>query len=145
MVERCRNITEENVNQLIQEYPIPYAHVRSMLQKLTNESKARIAGYEAKLDTVLWCVIIIGHLIIFFFPNNSSSQLFTKQQNFGPVQIESIADVKINVIKNPKFYLGRVENIVGKGENAGYQHFLLFPQNFQKASFPGSLKVGIMW
>ena len=38
-----------------------------------------------------------------------------------------------------------VENIVGKGENAGNQHFLLFPQCFQKASFPGSLKVGIVW
>ena len=32
-----------------------------------------------------------------------------------------------------------VENILGKGENAGYRHFLLFPQCFQKASFPGSL------
>ena len=31
--------------------------------------------------------------------------------------------------------LSREENIVGKGENAGYQHFLLFPQCFQKASF----------
>ena len=30
----------------------------------------------------------------------------------------------------------RVENIVGKGENVGYQHFLLFPQFFQKASIP---------
>ena len=39
-----------------------------------------------------------------------------------------------------KFTLGGVENIVGKGENAGYQHFLLFPQCFQKASFSGSLK-----
>ena len=37
-----------------------------------------------------------------------------------------------------------VENTVGKGENAGYQHFLLFPQCFQKATFPGSLKVGIV-
>ena len=27
----------------------------------------------------------------------------------------------------------RVENIAGKGENAGFQHFLLFPQCFQKA------------
>ena len=44
-----------------------------------------------------------------------------------------------------KFSLGRVENIVGKGENAGYQHFLLFPQCFQKASFSGTLKVGIVW
>ena len=39
----------------------------------------------------------------------------------------------------------RVENIVGKGENAGNQHFLLFPQCFQKASFLGSLEVGIVW
>ena len=44
-----------------------------------------------------------------------------------------------------KFFLGRIENIVGKGENAGYQHFLLFPECFQNTSFPWSLKVGIMW
>ena len=34
----------------------------------------------------------------------------------------------------------RIENIVGKGENAGYQLFLLFQQTFQKASSPGLLK-----
>ena len=28
--------------------------------------------------------------------------------------------------------LNRVENIVRKGENAGHQHFLLFPQFFSK-------------
>ena len=39
----------------------------------------------------------------------------------------------------------RVENIVGEGKNAGHQHFLLFPQCFQKPSFSGSLKVGIVW
>ena len=39
------------------------------------------------------------------------------------------------------FFPLTVENIVGKGENAGYQHFLLFPQWFQKASSFGSLKV----
>ena len=31
--------------------------------------------------------------------------------------------------------LDRVENIVGTGENAGYQHFLLFLQCFQKPFF----------
>ena len=41
--------------------------------------------------------------------------------------------------------LGLVENIVGKGENAGHQHFLLFPQCFQKVYFSGLLKVGIVW
>ena len=44
-----------------------------------------------------------------------------------------------------KFVLGWVENIVEKGENASYQHFLLFPQCFQKAFSLGSLKVGIVW
>ena len=46
--------------------------------------------------------------------------------------------------ENLKFVLGRVGNIVGKGKNAGYQHFLLFVECFQNASFPGSLKVGIV-
>ena len=39
-----------------------------------------------------------------------------------------------------------VENIVGgKGDNAGYQHCLLFPQCFQKASSPSAWRVGIVW
>ena len=38
-----------------------------------------------------------------------------------------------------------VENIVGKGENAGYQQFLLFPQCFEKASFPRMSKDVIVW
>ena len=41
-------------------------------------------------------------------------------------------------------FLERTENIVGKGENPGYQHFLLFLQCFQKGSFLGSLKVDIV-
>ena len=35
-----------------------------------------------------------------------------------------------------KFGLGRAENTVGKGENAGYEHFLLFPLHFQNLSKP---------
>ena len=38
----------------------------------------------------------------------------------------------------------RIENIVGKEENAGYQHFLLFLQCFQKGSPFRSLTVGIV-
>ena len=41
------------------------------------------------------------------------------------------------------FYM--VENIVEKEENAGYQHFLLFPQCFQKPTPWRPLKFGIMW
>ena len=34
---------------------------------------------------------------------------------------------------------------MGKGENAGGQHFLLSAQCFQKLSLSGLLKVGIVW
>ena len=35
-----------------------------------------------------------------------------------------------------------VEKIVGKEETGGYQHFILFPQCFQKVSSQGSFKSG---
>ena len=37
----------------------------------------------------------------------------------------------------------KVENTVRKAENAGYQHFLLFPQCFPKPSSLGLLKLGL--
>ena len=57
----------------------------------------------------------------------------------------AFADDKVNVNKKFKFVLGRLENNVGKGENAGYQHFLLFPQCFPKVSFSRLLELGIVW
>ena len=53
--------------------------------------------------------------------------------------LKAFAD-ETTVNEQLKFGLGKVENIEGKGENAGYQHFLLFPLCFQKASFLGCLK-----
>ena len=41
------------------------------------------------------------------------------------------------------FVFDRVKNIVGKGVNAGHQHLLFFPQCFQRAFYPGLLKVGV--
>ena len=55
-------------------------------------------------------------------------------------KLKAFADGKTYVYEKVKFVLRRVENIVGKGENAGYQHFLLFPQCFQKASLLGVVK-----
>ena len=59
--------------------------------------------------------------------------------------LKGFADEKLNVVKMMISLLDRVENTVGKGENADYQHFLLFAQCFQKPSSLGSLKVGIVW
>ena len=44
--------------------------------------------------------------------------------------LKAFGDKKMNATEKLKFVLERVENIVGKGENAGYQHFLLFSQCF---------------
>ena len=55
------------------------------------------------------------------------------------------ANDKINVTEKSKSVFRRADNIVGKGENAGYQYFLLFPQCFQRASCTGILKVVIVW
>ena len=55
-------------------------------------------------------------------------------------KLKANADEKIpvNLIEKLKPEFGRVENIVGKSGNVGYQHFLLFLQCFRKASFSGS-------
>ena len=60
-------------------------------------------------------------------------------------KLKAFADNKINVAQMMISVFDRVENIVGKGENAGYLRFLLFPQCFQKASFLESIKVEIVW
>ena len=59
-------------------------------------------------------------------------------------KLKSFADDKLNVTKMTISSFDRVENTVGNGENAGYQHFLLFPQCFPKLSSLGLLKVGIV-
>ena len=61
----------------------------------------------------------------------------------GPMwkYLQTAADQK--VAQMMKFVLDRVENIVGKEDNAGYHHILLFPESFHKPSLPGPVKVWI--
>ena len=66
-------------------------------------------------------------------------------KHFDWSKLKVFADNNINVNGKLKFGLKRVENIVGRRENAGYYHFLLCPQCFQKPSASGSIKVGIVW
>ena len=66
-------------------------------------------------------------------------------KNLGLFKSKAFADDKLNVIQNIKVVCHRIENIVGKEENAGYQHFFfshsvfqrLFPPVHQKSSFCG--------
>ena len=47
-------------------------------------------------------------------------------------RFKAFADENLNVGKMAKFAFDMFKNIVGKGGYAGHQHFLLFPQCFQK-------------
>ena len=68
-------------------------------------------------------------------------QPFTRQQNFSFAQIERICR-RQNISQNiKKIILRRAQSIVGIGENAGYQHFLLFQQCFEKLSPTGCQKL----
>ena len=58
-------------------------------------------------------------------------------------KLNAFADNKLNIVKMTSSF-GTVENTVRKGENAGYQHFLLFLQGFSMPSSLGLLKVGIV-
>ena len=49
-------------------------------------------------------------------------------------ELKASAEDKINVTEELTFASEKEENIVGKGENAGYQHFLLLLQRFPKPS-----------
>ena len=58
-------------------------------------------------------------------------------------KLKSFEDNKLNVAKMMTSLVDRVENTVGKGENAGYQHFLLFLHCFPSSM--GLLQVRILW
>ena len=46
-------------------------------------------------------------------------------------KLKVFADDKLKVFQLTQFVYDGVENIVGKGENAGNQHFLFFQQRFK--------------
>ena len=58
------------------------------------------------------------------------------------IKFKAIADDKLIIAKIMIPYFDRVDNILGKGEYAGYQHFLLFPHCFQMTFFTGK-KLGL--
>ena len=59
--------------------------------------------------------------------------------------MKEFADDNFKFDENGRKLSKWVENTVGKGEIAPYEQFLLFPQCFQKACFPGASKGVIVW
>ena len=58
-------------------------------------------------------------------------------------KLKAFGDDKVNVTEKLKFVFARVKNIVGKGENAGNQHFLVLPLCFLNVLFQGRKKLGL--
>ena len=70
---------------------------------------------------------------------------FPRRQVLDSSKLKELADDKFKFDENDRKLSKRVENTVGKGEIARYEQFLLFPQCFQKACFPGASKGVIVW
>ena len=64
----------------------------------------------------------------------------TRQQILDSSKLKAFADDNLKFEENGTKLFKPVENTVGKGEIAHYEQFLLFPQCFQKACFPGASK-----
>ena len=60
-------------------------------------------------------------------------------------KLKQFTDDNFKFDENSRRFSKQVENTVGKGEIAHYKQFLLFPQCFLKACFPGASKGVIVW
>ena len=60
-------------------------------------------------------------------------------------KLNEFADDNFKFDENGRQLSKRVENTSGKGEIACYKQFLLSPECFQKACFPGASKGVIVW
>ena len=69
----------------------------------------------------------------------------TIQQILDSSKLKEFADDNFKFHDNGRKLSKWVENTVEKGEIARYKQFLLFPQCFQKARFPGVSKGVIVW
>ena len=64
--------------------------------------------------------------------------IITRRQILDSSKLKEFAEDNFKFDKHGRKLSKWVENTVGKGEIAHYEQFLLFPQCFQKARFPGA-------
>ena len=74
-----------------------------------------------------------------------SLTLITRRQILDSSKLKEFADNNFKFDENCRKLSKWVENTVGKGGIASYEQFLLFPQCFQKACFPGASRGVIVW
>ena len=76
--------------------------------------------------------VVFGHFNVHFHKQAVLFNSLANGKTLDLPKLKGFADDKVNMPVKLNFVSGRIENIVGKEENAGHQHFLLFLQCFQK-------------
>ena len=68
------------------------------------------------------------------FQRNGREDIHSSQQNKiqDSTKVKTFSDYKINITQMIISDLNGAENMVGKGENVGYQDFLIFSPCFQR-------------
>ena len=77
--------------------------------------------------------------------NSAYFNPFPNDKILDSSKLKEFADDNFKFDENGRKLSKWVENTAGKGEIARYEQFLLFPQCFQKACFPGASKGVIVW
>ena len=100
------------------------------LQQAANMKKVKVIQQAIIVQDVSYNIY---HMI-------QSFNFFTNDKIWTGRNWKHFADDNSNGAKMMISLFNRVENTAGKGENAGFQHFLLFPQCFP---MPSSLESGL--
>ena len=113
-----------------------YAYLRMAVAKADMRNQKKVCGWS------IWTMLCeIGA-----WSTLKMHQLNPQTTSFRLFQTERVCRRQFQIWqKNGRKLSIRVENTVGKGEIACYKQFLLFPQCFQKACFPGASKGVIVW
>ena len=82
---------------------------------------------------------------LIYFSNALRKWVLTHYQILDCSKLKEFAVNNFKFDESGRKLSKRVENTVGKGEIARYEQFLLFPQCFQKACFPGASKGVVVW
>ena len=54
IVDKCRDMNASNVNDLIEQFDIPYSVLKKYVDNFNDKSKLKIAQKQDKLDTIIW-------------------------------------------------------------------------------------------
>ena len=90
-------------------------------------------------------MLLVGPICHTRFHSSHSTLTLYQTTNFRLFQTQTVCRRQFKFDENGRKLSKWVENTVGKGEIAHYEQFFLFPQCFQKASFPGASKGVIVW